>query len=197
MKTKIMGTLAVSSLALVLAACGAQTPGAESTTDAAGTNAPSTTAAPTAAAAAVETEEASETESASASPAEETMPQFGESYTWEDGITIKIGEPKAYKPSESAYVSGDGDPIVFNVTIVNGTEARFDPAVFHATMQSSNVEAESIYDSAKNLEGTPSTTILPKRESSFQLAFAVADKKDLVLEVTPSFEHESVVFTNL
>ncbi|MCV9996533.1 hypothetical protein OIU93_19905 [Paeniglutamicibacter sp. ZC-3] len=194
MKTKIMGTLAVSSLALVLVACGAQTSGAESAaTNAAGTNAPSTTAAP---AAAAETEEASGTESASASPAEEQMPQFGESYTWEDGITIKIGQPKAYKPSQSAAVSGDGDPIAFNVTIVNGTGERFDPAMFNATMQSSNVEADQIFDSAKKLEGTPSTTILPKRESSFQLGFTVADKKDLVLEVTPSFEHESVVFTN-
>lgn len=195
MKTKIMGTLAVSSLALALAACGAQTSGAESAaTNAAGTNAPSATAAP--AAAAEETEEASATESASASPTEEPMPQFGESYTWEDGITIKIGQPKAYKPSQSAAVTGDGDAIAFNVTIVNGTGKRFDPAMFNATMQSSNVEADQIYDSAKKLEGAPSTTILPKRESSFQLGFTVADKKDLVLEVAPSWDHESVIFTN-
>ena len=193
MKTKVMGTLAVSSLALVLAACGAQTSGAESAaTNAAGTNAPSTTAAP--AAAAAETEEASETQSAS--PAEEQMPQFGESYTWEDGITVKIGQPKAYKPSQSASVTGDGDAIAFNVTIVNGTGERFDPAMFNATMQSSNVEADQIFDSAKKLGGAPSTTILPKRESSFQVGFTVADKKDLVLEVAPSWDHESVIFTN-
>ncbi|KAA0973452.1 hypothetical protein FQ154_18200 [Paeniglutamicibacter gangotriensis] len=192
MKTKIMGTLAVSSLALVLVACGAQTSGAESAaTNAAGTNAPSTTAAPAAAA-----EEASETESASASPTEEPMPQFGESYTWEDGITVKIGQPKAYKPSQSASVTGDGDAIAFNVTIVNGTGERFDPAMFNATMQSSNVEADQIFDSEKKLGGAPSTTILPKRESSFQVGFTVADKKDLVLEVAPSWDHESVIFTN-
>lgn len=82
------------------------------------------------------------------------------------------------------------------MTIVSGTGERFDPAVFHAGMQPGNAEVEGILDFAENLRGASITIIVPKRVSLFQLAFAVAGRKDLVSELSPSFKHESPVFEN-
>lgn len=123
-------------------------------------------------------------------------PRFGDAFTWDDGLTVKIGQPKKFKPTYGA--TNGQQPIRFKVTIVNGTESPFDPALFYATMQSGNEEAEQIFDTDSGLDSGPTTQLLPGREVVFDLGFNVKDPGDLVLEVKPDagFTYDAAVFTN-
>lgn len=68
--------------------------------------------------------------------------------------------------------------------------------MFDASAQSGNVEASQVFDSAQGMEGTPSTTLLPGRESVSTIVFAVTDPDDLVVEVTPGCEYDPAIFTS-
>lgn len=119
---------------------------------------------------------------------------FGATYAYEDGLSVTIGTPKPYKPKEfAAGTEGFKQFIIMDVTVVNKTGSSWDPAMFHATLQSSNKEASEIFDSP-TLAGPPSTTLLNGRETTFKLGFGVADPADLVLEVRPSFDRDPVIY---
>jgi hypothetical protein len=182
MRKNILMTLAVAGVAtFALGAC-ASTEGSGTTTEPqAGTNAP----AETEAAAPVETE----------APAAPVNPKFGETYTWEDGFQVTIGAPVAFTPSEySMFDEAAAAHVVFDVTVVNGTAANWEP-IFTTTAQSGNIEAEQIYDSENDVNGGLDTTLLPGREAVFKIGYSVANPADIVLEVSPDFEHENVIYT--
>lgn len=130
-------------------------------------------------------------------PAAPVNPKFGESYEWEDGLVVTVSAPTPFTPSEYAYV-GEGSPayLLFTVTVVNGSEVNYDPTLFFNTLQSGNAEAEAIFDSDNGLSLPPQTALLPGREATFNIGFGVADPNDLVMEVTPGFEYDSVIYTN-
>ncbi|MGY1822748.1 hypothetical protein [Geodermatophilus sp. SYSU D00079] len=134
----------------------------------------------------------------SSAPAAAPNPRFGETYTYENGLAVTVGPPQPYTPSDSAAVGEPAPPafVVFDVTVVNGTTGNYDPVSFSASLQSGVTEEEQVYDSANGIGGTPSTTLLPGRESVFRLAFGATDPADLVMEVSPSFEYESAIFTS-
>jgi hypothetical protein len=124
-------------------------------------------------------------------------PRFGETYEYEDGLSLTISAPQPYTPSDSAAV---GEPVptqfvVFEVTIKNGTGGNYDPVSFTATMQSGNTEQQQVFDSAAGIGGTPTTPILPGRESVFRIAFGAGDPNDLVMQVSPGFEYDAVIYT--
>jgi hypothetical protein len=125
-------------------------------------------------------------------------PKFGETYTYEDGLVVTIGTPQPYTPSESAAVGEPRPPafVVFDVTVVNGSQANYEPAIFSVSLQSANVEEQQVFDSANGIGGTPTTPILPGREAAFRLAFGATNPNDLVMQVSPSFEHEPIIFTS-
>ena len=140
-------------------------------------------------------EEAAATETSEAAA---KNPVFGETYTFENGVAVTISAPQPYTPSEYAYV-GEPAPaafVAFDVVVVNGSAENYDPTMFTATMQSANVESEQVFDSENGIEGSPTTTVLAGREAAFKMAFGAADPADLVMEVSPGFEYESVIFTS-
>lgn len=142
--------------------------------------------------------------SSEAQPAEEASDQapedstltFGETYKYEDGVSIRVGKPKPFKPSE--YAAADEAPayLSFEVVIVNGGAEPFDPSVSTASLQSGDTEASEVFDTENGFDGSPSTKVLPGRQTKYKIGFGVQNPKDLVLEFSPSFEHESQIFTN-
>lgn len=183
-------------LALALTGC-ASTPGEPTAGPApTGTNrptAPPTTEAPEDPAAG----ESEPTEEDLAEPTEEPEdPElaFGDSTTYEDGLTITVGKPQPYRPSDTAAFEKSAAYRKFEVTIVNNTGKRFDPSLFTTTLQSSNKEGDEVFDSGGGIEGAPSTTLLNGREAKFEIAYGLADPDDIVLEVSPSFEHNASVY---
>lgn len=121
---------------------------------------------------------------------------FGQTFTYENGVSLTVGAPGPYTPSEYAMDVAAPHVVVFPITIVNGSSAPIDPAMWYATVQSQNVEAEKVYDS-EALGDEPSTSLLPGREAAFKVGYGVGDPADLVMEVTPGMmEYQDVLYTN-
>ncbi len=199
-----MRFVVTTALAVLVAALGActSTSGPASDTAPVGSNRPSVTApaAPSAAPSSKPPAPAAPPTSAKPTPSPVAKPgvaRFGQTYTWADGLAVTVSAPADYKPSKSAAGAKAGVPyLVFTITIVNGTDTPFDPVLFHATAQSGNEEAEPIFDSANKVGGSPSTKVLPGREVTFKIAFSTPTPTDVVLEVSPSFEHDSVMYAS-
>jgi hypothetical protein len=122
---------------------------------------------------------------------------FGKSYTWEDGITLTVSKPSAFKPSEYTKIEGAKAHMKFTVTVVNKSSGPLDLGLTYITMQSNNKEAEQVFDSENGLEGSPSTKLLKGRESEWDIGFGVANPKDMVMEVAlqDNFERPSLIYT--
>jgi hypothetical protein len=130
-------------------------------------------------------------------PAAPDFLPFGDTWSYEDGLSVTVSKPEPFEPTEFALVEGAEAYVVFTIRVVNDTGAPFDPSGTYATVQSANTEAPEVFDSGppNNLDGPPMTTLLPGREAEWRAGFGVVDPNDLVLELTPSFEHESAIFT--
>ena len=177
MKPRIAAA-AASLLLLLLAGCGGTT-GTVATSAEAGSNADTTTT-------------PSDTGS---TPADPGTLAFGQTYKWDDGLQVTITKPVTYKPTKWAVTSGkEKNNLVVTVTLVNGTGAKFDPAMFHMSAQSGDADAEGVYDTAKGVGSSPETKLLAGRQAKWKAAFNVKNPKDLVLEVAPDFEHDSVIY---
>lgn len=114
--------------------------------------------------------------------------KFGDTFTYENGLVMTVSAPTSFTPSEWNTVDGATDYLRFDVTIVNGTPTVYDPSTFMASLQNGNVEAEQIFDSNAGLGGSPSTDILPGRETTFPIGFAITYPGDLVLEATAGWQ---------
>jgi hypothetical protein len=190
---RINTSLSALLAAVALAACGG-TPGTADDNPEAGSNRPTETAADVEGEGEVVDEEPTE------EPTEEPVQgpvAFGQAFTYSDGLSVTVGPPTPYQPSDtSAGAEGAAAVVSFDVTIVNGTPKPYDPAGVYITMQSANTEATEVYDSENGLNGSPSTTLLPGREAKYRVGYGVADPADLVMEVAPGFEYEAAIFTN-
>lgn len=184
--TRLAAALAAIALSLTLVSC-AGTTGAAATAPAQGSNAD-----PTQGTNADPTE--SESPDASATPTDDGTIAFGQAYKYDDGLQIIISAPKPYKPSRWAAFKKSKGYLVMTVTVLNGTSAKFEPAMFSMTAQSGDEEGDQVFDSGNGLKGAPSTKLLKGRQAKWKVAFGVKNPKDLVLEVTPDFEHDSVIF---
>jgi hypothetical protein len=178
-----------ATAAVVLAGCSTESGSTGEETS--GNNAPAATA--------EETEDAAAEESADepAEDSEAANPVFGETYVYENGLSVTVGIPTEFTPSDSAAFPEDATSFLqFEVKIVNGTGDEYDPALFTTTMQSGNTEAGEVFDSAQGFEGAPFTPLLDGRESVFIIGYGVTDPNDLVMQVSPGFEYDSALFTN-
>jgi hypothetical protein len=122
---------------------------------------------------------------------------FGDSYTWDDGVSLMVSKPKKFKPSEYNEVKGAKAYLKYTVTVVNKSNAPLDLSLTYITVQSSNKEAEQVFDTDNGLEGSPSTKLLKGRESEYDIGFGVADAKDVVMEVAlqDNFERPSLIYS--
>jgi hypothetical protein len=77
-----------------------------------------------------------------AGEAEQETLAFGKSYTWDDGVTVTVGKPKKFKPSEYAAAEKAKGYLKFTVTVVNNSDKPLDLGLTYITVQSSNKEAE-------------------------------------------------------
>ena len=120
---------------------------------------------------------------------------FGQTYTWEDGLSVTISAPVAFTPSEFAALEDAAAYVLFDVVIVNGTSENYDPVIFTTTVQSGTAEGSRVFDGASGLGGSPSTALLAGREVTFKIGYGVADPADIVMEVRPGFDYDSAIFT--
>lgn len=188
MTRKLVTTATLVAVTAILGACG--TSATKDTSTPSGTNRPAASSTPSSSSEAPEPAPSSEDTAEDA----DTL-AFGETATFQDGLSVTVSAPKAFKPSEWAAGGKAKHNVYVTVTIVNKTGKPYDPSLFYATMQSANVEAETVFDTDNGLEGSPDTKVLNGREAKFKIGFNVTDPKDLVLEVAPGFDYNSVLYT--
>lgn len=119
---------------------------------------------------------------------------FGEDWTYEDGITVKVSDPVAFTPSE--YAAGGENHqhhVKFTVTLTNGSTAALDPTLAFDSVSSGGGEGDAVFDDG--LDGSPMTTLIPGRSVSYDVGYGVADPSDIVFEMSPTWDHEPAIFT--
>ena len=124
-------------------------------------------------------------------------PKFGDTFTYDDELSVTISEPKTFKPGQYAAMMKKWPAYVkFDVTVVNQTKKKFDTSMISFTMQSKDQEAEEVFDSENGFNGAPTTTLLPGRQSKYKVGFGVLDPGDLVMDFTTNdFERQDLTFT--
>lgn len=124
---------------------------------------------------------------------------FGETMTWDDGVTMTVSEPEPFTPSEVAVGADQAEHVVFTLTITNESSENVQPVVV-STLSSDGTEATRIIDigAEGGQVGIPPTTpVVPGESITWQEAWSVADSDSLTMQTAPSFVYESVVFTNV
>jgi hypothetical protein len=119
---------------------------------------------------------------ASARPEQETL-AFGKAYTWDDGVSMTVGKPESFRPSEFAAVEKGKRYLKFTVTVVNKSDKPVDLGLTYISVQSNDKEADEVFDAGSGLKGPPDTKVLKGRKSAFDVGFGVADPKDVVMEI--------------
>lgn len=124
---------------------------------------------------------------------------FGDTMTWDDGVSMTVSEPEPYTPSDLSAGADQAEDLVFTLTITNDSTENVQPVVL-STLSSGGTEATRIFD--VGAEGgqvgiPPTTAILPGESITWREAWSVADAASLTMQTAPSFQYESVVFTNV
>jgi len=130
-------------------------------------------------------------------PSQDVELAFGKSYTWDDGVTLTVSKGKNFKPSDYSAVEGANAYRRYTITVVNKSTKPLDLNLTYITVQSNNKEAEQVFDSANDLEGSPSTKLLKGRESEWNVGFGVANSDDVVMEIAlqDNFERPSLIYS--
>jgi len=129
----------------------------------------------------------------SPSPEEDVELSFGDTARWDDGIEVKVGKPKEFTPGEFAdYDQGADHQFKIKVTVTNDTGSTIDPSELYVTATTADREATQIFD-GETVGSYPSTKLRAGRDISFNIGFSVNDG-EFVLEVTPDYDHDSVLF---
>lgn len=120
---------------------------------------------------------------------------FGETWTWDDGVSVTVSEPEAYTPGEYSF-GGEGydEHVLFTVTVANESGAGIDLNLFTVSVQSGRTEGEQIFDSENGVDGSPMTTLLDGRDVEFIVAFGIEDPDDIVMQLAPTFDHDDAYF---
>lgn len=138
--------------------------------------------------------------SAPAKPAPAQNATFGNSYKWDDGLSVSISAPAPYTPTPEAagMVTGDSN-IVFTIAVTNNTQENIDASVAQFNLTSGGVAASAVAD-LSGPAGTgfgPQTPILPGQTVSWQSAWSVKDVSDMTAQFNiEDFTHKAAIFTN-
>ncbi|NQX11018.1 DUF4190 domain-containing protein [Microbacteriaceae bacterium VKM Ac-2855] len=122
---------------------------------------------------------------------------FGDTIAYDNNVTISVSAPSPFTPSETAFGADQANQVLVTMTITNGSAENLEPSVY-ATASSAGVAATDIYDSgnaAGDVGASPTTTILPGGTATWVQAFSVADPADIVLQISPSFDYDDVIFS--
>jgi hypothetical protein len=137
----------------------------------------------------------SSTESSDKAESDAGPAKIGQTFTYEDGLKVAVVSAKKDTAGQYPIEGGPGDPTaIITVKITNGTAKKFatDEVSIDVSYGQNGDQASDLYE-FHGFEGS----ISKGRSKTAKYEFLVENKKglnDLVIEVTPSWEHDSAVF---
>lgn len=124
--------------------------------------------------------------------------KFGETYTWEDNMSMSVSLG-SYVPTEYAAGADQANHILVTVTLTNNSDETYEPLVM-GSMVSGGVKASSITDVGGPVElavFAPTDPILPGNSITWNEAWSVVDLASLQYSIAPSsFGYDDAIFTN-
>ena len=126
--------------------------------------------------------------------ADDGVYSFGDTVTFEDGSTLTVAAPVAFRPKRFA-AGGESFPahVKYRATFTNNTDEVFDPSMTTANVTSGGVEGDSVYQDGLD---APENPVLPGKSVSWWMGYGVQEPADTQLTVTLGFlDYEDVIFT--
>ncbi|MFK4804706.1 hypothetical protein ACI3KX_02455 [Microbacterium sp. ZW CA_36] len=141
----------------------------------------------------------SSAEEAEAAPAvAANVLKFGDTYTWEDDMSMSVSLG-AYVPTEYAAGVDHANQILVTVTLTNNSAETFEPLVM-GSMVSGGVTASSITDIGGPVElavFAPTDPVLPGNSITWNEAWSVADPATLQYSIAPAtLGYDDAIFTS-
>jgi uncharacterized protein YceK len=122
---------------------------------------------------------------------------FGETASFDDGLSLSMSLPSAYTPTEEAAGIEPGQTVLaFEFVVTNNSKEPFDPSTVLATASSAGTEASGVFDNSNNVGFPPMTAVLPGQTVKWVQAWSVTDINSVNVEVGVGFNHDAQVFTN-
>lgn len=123
----------------------------------------------------------------------EGIGEFGQVVHW-DGVDMVISKPKPYEPGQYAAGADEfPDTVILDVKLTNTGDEPFDPALVFLTASSAEQEASQVFD--MDSDQTPMTSVKPGKSVKWSVVYNVADADDILVEVSPDFALEPVLFS--
>ena len=134
-------------------------------------------------------------------PAAPLFLPFGQKWPYTDKLVVAVipkGVSKASQYAAGAEKS-NGVMYLFEVQIINGTKAAFDPAITQGavTYGARGLQAGRVFDSANNLMESFTGMILPDQQQTLVEAYAVPATEigNVTMTFTPDFSHAPAIFS--
>jgi hypothetical protein len=127
-----------------------------------------------------------------------TTAKFGEVFKYDDGVSVSVSAPVAFKPGQYAAGADQAQNIMLTFTIVNGSTKNLNPVAL-PKVSSAGTEGSAVFDAANTTLAAfaPTTVILPGGKSSWTQGFSVADATKLIVQFSPApFTYDDAIFTN-
>ncbi|MPY96831.1 MAG: hypothetical protein GEU97_02330 [Actinophytocola sp.] len=135
--------------------------------------------------------------SASGESGDSGQATWGERFTWESGVTVRVSKPATCTPSEFAGVGNNERAVKFAVTVISDSDESVNTVDLTPSGDATfnDRKAETIFDSGSDCGdgGMASTTVLPGKKYSYDVAYAVGQKPgELQLVFDPMLGQEAV-----
>jgi hypothetical protein len=134
-------------------------------------------------------------------PAAPLFLPFGQQWPYTDKLVVAVipkGVSKASQYAAGAEKS-NGEMYLFEVQIINGTAATFNPTMGDETVTygAGGQQASRVFDTASNAGESFAGVILPGQQQTVVEAFAVpaAEIGNVTMTFTPDFSHAPAIFS--
>jgi hypothetical protein len=141
-------------------------------------------------------------EPAQTPPPVDLKPQFGEVFTYDNGVSISVSQPVPFTPTEwsSASTATGGEQwLYFKIVLTNNSGADIDPYTYES-VSSGGKEAVSVFDMGNELGAigeTPTTSVQNGQTVEWLVGYGVVDPASITFDIQPGFEYEKTTFTNI
>ena len=126
-----------------------------------------------------------------------TIKAFGAVSTYDDGVSISVGAPTEFIPTDTHAGGTPGlKAYQFQLVITNNSSEPIDPFTY-SMVSSGGVDAAAIFDSEAGLKGASTTTILPGQTIKWNEGFSLSDPEKITFSVSPGSRYKNSVFTNI
>jgi hypothetical protein len=118
--------------------------------------------------------------------------KFGSTYSWADGISLKVGAPAKFQPT------GKDRPVAkefvkFDLTLTNNSDQPY-IAGYGLSISVTASGGRGINTYEKTLPERPDTAVLPGQSARWSAAYGVAGVKNVAVQIAPNTTTEPVTF---